>query len=280
MQRRNVIPALAATAAAIAAGPAIAREDRASATPRAEEASAFGDPSALFPENAALRRILSRLAEAAAGKAAALSSRERKIAVLAAWAGTGCAEALEEKMGDLVGEDFKAEEVRELLYQSTAYLGAGRTARLFAAMSRGFQNAGIACPDETKALEGDRRTEGNRLQVEGYGPRLERIWERVDPALAPVYELLAENCFGDYYARKCPDLTWQEREGYTFLLLAAFAMAPAQARSHAAGSLRCGILREKLLASLWVMVPWSGYPSTLNAMAAIDEAVKAARAAK
>ena len=177
MQRRNVIPALAATAAAIAAGPAIAREDRASATPRAEEASAFGDPSALFPENAAMRRILSRLAEAAAGKAAALSSRERKIAVLAAWAGTGCAEALEEKMGDLVGEDFKAEEVRELLYQSTAYLGAGRTARLFAAMSRGFQSAGIVCPDETKALEGDRRTEGNRLQVEGYGPRLERIWE-------------------------------------------------------------------------------------------------------
>lgn len=273
MQRRKMIPAIAAATAAIAAGNAAAGEAK---TAPAALSSPFGDPSGLYPENPAIRRILSRLAEAASGKAGTLSTREKKIAVLAAWAGTGCAEALEEKAGDIVGSDFTADELRELVYQSTAYLGAGRTARLFAAMNRGFRKAGISAADASKALEGDRRTEGNRLQIEGYGPQMERRWEKVPADIAPVHEFLAENCFGDYYARPST-LNWQEREGYTFLMLAAFAAAPAQAKAHAVGSIRCGISREKLLASLWVMLPWIGYPSTLNAVSAVNDATKPAK---
>lgn len=273
MQRRSVIPALAAAAGSLAAASGTIGAAEAAPAKKNTSPGAFGDPSPLYPENPALRRILSRLAESADGKAAALSPREKKIAVLAAWAGTGCTEALEEKIADIVSDDFSAADLRELLYQSTAYLGAGRTARLFAAMNRGLKKAGIRARDNTKAPEGDRRTTGNRLQIDGYGPRLERAWEKVPADTAPVYEFLAENCFGDYYARE--GLSWQEREGFTFLLLAAFAMAPAQMKSHAAGSLRCGITREKLLASLWVMVPWMGYPSTLNAVAAVNEASKA-----
>lgn len=268
MQRRAFIPAAAAAvfaASAVQPAEAAARH----------EASPFNDAASLFPENPALREIQGRLAADASNYAEALTEREKRIAVLAAWVGTGCAEAFEAKAGDLAGDVLKPEEIRELVYQSAAYMGAGRAAKLFAAMNRGFAKAGIASPDETKAMQGDRRTSGNRLQIEGYGPHMERRWEKVPEDISPVHKLLADNCFGDYYARPST-LTWQEREFFTFDMLAACAFAPAQARSHAAGSVRCGVTRAKLLGALWVMLPWVGYPTTLNAVSAVNEATKKA----
>ena len=54
-------------------------------------------------------------------------------------------------------------------------------------------------------------------------------------------------------------------------MLAALGGADAQVRGHVAGNLNVGNDRARLLAVLTLLVPFIGYPRTLNALAAINE---------
>ncbi len=232
----------------------------------------FGSPAGVFPNNPAMREIQNRLASDARGKAGAISARERCIVLVAAAAGTGCEAAFSaNRLKSLFADSvFSPEDARECLYQATAYIGAGRSAGLFAAFERALRKAGINSPDRTKAEQGDRRRKGNDLQIAGFGEGIRNFWEKGPADTAPVREFLAENCFGDYYAR--PGLTWAERELFTFSLLASLGFVPPQLLAHAKANLACGNGRGKLLAAIWTLLPWIGYPSTLNAIGAVDKA--------
>jgi 4-carboxymuconolactone decarboxylase len=59
-------------------------------------------------------------------------------------------------------------------------------------------------------------------------------------------------------------------------MLVALGGADAQARSHVAANLRVGNTRQHLLDVLTVLVPWLGYPRTLNGLAAVNEGAPAA----
>lgn len=232
----------------------------------------FASPAGLYPDNPALREILERLARDVKDRAGAISSRERRIVMMAAVAGTGCEAAFTAaRLKALVSEQgFSVEDARECLYQATAYIGAGRSAGLFAAFEAAVKQSGLKAPDRTRAEQGDRRRKGNDLQIAGFGEGIRNFWEKDPRDTAPVRELLAENCFGDYYAR--PGLTWAERELFTFSLLASLGFVPPQLLAHAKANLACGNGRGKLLAAVWTLLPWIGYPSTLNAISAVDQA--------
>ncbi len=80
---------------------------------------------------------------------------------------------------------------------------------------------------------------------------------------------LAANCFGDTVGRGGLDLA--VRELLTFSMLVALGGADAQVRGHVTGNLRVGNTREQLLAVLTVLVPYIGYPRTLNGLAALND---------
>ena len=80
---------------------------------------------------------------------------------------------------------------------------------------------------------------------------------------------LSANCFGDYVARSGIDL--RTRELLTFAMLVALGGADAQVRGHVAGNLNVGNHRGTLLAVLTQLLPFIGYPRTLNGLAAVDE---------
>ena len=65
------------------------------------------------------------------------------------------------------------------------------------------------------------------------------------------------------------------RELLTFAMLAALGGADPQLRGHVAGNLNVGNPRARLLAVLTVLVPFIGYPRTLNALAAINDITNA-----
>ena len=259
---------LAAGAAAIPLQSALAEQKGAAVASDLD----FGSPAGLYPNNPALQEILERLAKDARAKAGAISSRERRIVTIAAVAGTGCDQAFTaERLQALVAEPgFLVEDARECLYQATAYIGAGRSARLFAAFEQAMQDAEIDAIDLTKAEQGDRRRKGNDIQIAGFGEGIRNFWEKGPADTAPVREFLAENCFGDYYAR--PGLSWSERELFTFSLLASLGFVPPQLLAHAKANIACGNGRDKLLAAIWTLLPWIGYPSTLNAISAVEQA--------
>ena len=58
------------------------------------------------------------------------------------------------------------------------------------------------------------------------------------------------------------------RELLTYSMLVALGGADAQVRGHVNGNLRVGNTRARLLAALTVLLPFIGYPRTLNGLAA------------
>ena len=86
---------------------------------------------------------------------------------------------------------------------------------------------------------------------------------------AQFQRYLSANCFGDYVARNGIDLTI--RELLTFSILVALGGADAQVRAHVAGNLNVGNDRDTLLAVLTALLPFIGYPRTLNGLAAVSE---------
>ena len=84
---------------------------------------------------------------------------------------------------------------------------------------------------------------------------------------------LSANCFGDHLARSGIDIP--TRELLTFAMLISLGGADPQAKGHVAANLNVGNTRQDLLGVITVLVPFIGYPRSLNALAAINEITKA-----
>ena len=85
--------------------------------------------------------------------------------------------------------------------------------------------------------------------------------------LVPRY--LSANCFGDYYTRSGLDL--KLRELLTFAFIAALGGCEAQLAGHVSGNLTVGNDRQALLGVITQLLPFIGYPRTLNAIRIINE---------
>ncbi len=83
---------------------------------------------------------------------------------------------------------------------------------------------------------------------------------------------LAANCFGDYYTRK--GLSVKDREMITFCFLLAQGGCEPQLKSHIRGNINVGNPAVFLRKVVEQMVPYIGYPRSLNAMNAIGEIEK------
>jgi 4-carboxymuconolactone decarboxylase len=84
-----------------------------------------------------------------------------------------------------------------------------------------------------------------------------------------IQNWLTANCFGDHYTRT--GLEFATRELLTFVIIVAQGGCDSQARGHVAGNVRVGNGRDVLLDALSQLVPYIGYPRTLNGLAAINE---------
>jgi 4-carboxymuconolactone decarboxylase len=87
--------------------------------------------------------------------------------------------------------------------------------------------------------------------------------------LLHIQELLTANCVGDHVARAGLDL--QTRELLTFSMLAALGGCEPQLAGHVAANLAVGNDRRVLIATITQLLPYIGYPRTLNAIRVIDE---------
>lgn len=90
--------------------------------------------------------------------------------------------------------------------------------------------------------------------------------------LKHIQDYLSANCFGDYYTRGGLDL--KTRELLTFATLISLGGVDSQVRSHVQGNLNMGNGRQVLLDTVTVLLPYIGYPRSLNAIAAVNEIAK------
>lgn len=193
----------------------------------------------------------------------ASDARTAHIAVLAALIGCQGADAFRAELDVALDDGLMPEEAREVVCQSLAYMGVGRSVPFVSAMSDVFAERGIGdLKDAGKVSEGERIGRGSGLQAEIFGEQMRDAWKA-----GTVNRWLAANCFGDYYTRD--NLSLADRELATFCYLMAQGGCEPQLEAHIRGNMNLGNGPDKLREAVLRCLPYIGYPRSLNAMACI-----------
>lgn len=161
--------------------------------------------------------------------------------------------------------------IKEIIYQASAYLGIGRTYDFLNIANDVFEEKNIAMPLESQNTTNKetRLQAGVDKQCELFGDHMRNVLPDSTEERKHINTWLAANCFGDYYTRT--GLTNAQREMITFCYIASQGGCEPQLRSHTAANFRNGNDKKKMYAVAEAMMPYIGYPRTLNAMAVIDE---------
>lgn len=229
---------------------------------RADELLRESDP--------ALADIFSRLCKDVAARVN-MDARDRRLAVLAALMGCGGADAFRAELADALEEGIPAVAAREAVMQGAAYLGMGRALPFVQAMAQVFAANGVQLPPEVNDAR-DRAQRGEAAQVAIFGEGMRGFHASGDELGRPVNALLSENCFGDYYVRE--GISFRERELVTFCFLAAQGGCEAQLAGHVAGNFQVGNDAAYLGGAVLCILPWIGYPRSLNALACVRNSMK------
>ena len=205
-------------------------------------------------------------------EAAALGDRERFLAILAALLGCQGVDEFSLMAEAALNAGVTPVELKEVVYQASAYLGIGRVLPFLRATNEVLRARGVDLPLEPQATTTaeTRLAAGNDKQVAYFGEGMRRSWETGPAERAHINRWLADNCFGDWYTRG--GLSDPERELVTFCLIAAQGGCEPQLMSHAAANMGLGNDRDLLYRVVSQLVPYIGYPRCLNALACVDRA--------
>lgn len=198
-----------------------------------------------------------------------LPEKTRYMAILAALVGCGGADAYGEMLPKALDGGVTPVMIKEIVYQSAAYLGCGRMLPFLSRTNEIFSQKGIELPlpaQATTTLE-NRLEKGVEAQAEIFGEHMKEAWKA-----GHINRWLAANCFGDYYTRK--GLTLAERELITFCFLAAQGGCEPQLTAHAKGNMNMGNDKDFLLSVVSQCLPYIGYPRSLNAIACVNKAAE------
>ena len=163
-------------------------------------------------------------------------------------------------------------EVREIVYQAVPYVGMGRAFEFIHATNEVMTERGIRLPLEGQSTTTPetRMDKGLEVEKEIVGAEVvEELYASAPDDEGHFQRLLSANCFGDYYTRGGIDV--RTRELLTFAMLVSLGGCEPQARGHVAANLNVGNDRTVLLAVVTQLLPFIGYPRTLNALRVIDD---------
>lgn len=203
-----------------------------------------------------------------------LDARTRYMAVIATLMGCQGVDEFRAVLPEALDAGLTPSEVKEIIYQGTAYLGIGRTRPFLTSANEIFKQKGITLPlPPASTTTPDNRIEkGNGTQVEIFGDGMKGFQDSGPEETRHINKWLAGNCFGDYYTRK--GLTLKEREMITFCYIAAQGGCEPQLIAHAKGNFNMGNDREFLIDIVSQCLPYIGYPRSLNAITCIRKAAE------
>ena len=201
-----------------------------------------------------------------------LDEKDSVLVTLASLMACQSPKAFKKILLSAINKYIAPEEVKELLYQSVPYIGFGRAHNFFGVVIKVFDKKGIDLPLENRSntTSENRRQKGREIQDRYFGA--EMIQAMNDNALEGQKHFntfLEGYCFGDFYTRE--GLNDQQRELITFTFIATLGGCENQLRGHTQGNLAVGNTIEKLVSAVTIMLPYIGFPRSLNALAIINE---------
>ncbi len=203
-----------------------------------------------------------------------LDDRTRFMAILAALLGCQGKDEFQVILPAALNAGVLPVEVKEIVYQATAYLGMGRVYPFLKMTNEILAEGGIGLPlpgQATTTME-NRREAGTQAQVDIFGEHMREFWKSGPKEIRHMNRWLAENCFGDYYTRK--GLDHKQREMITFCFLAAQGGCEPQLISHAAANMKLGNDQTFLIGIISQCLPYVGYPRSLNALHCVSKAME------
>ena len=203
-----------------------------------------------------------------------LDDKTRFIAILATLVGCQAVDEYKEMLPAALNFDVTPVEIKEIVYQSVAYLGIGRVFPFLKATNEVLMQKGIKLPLENQSTTTteNRLEKGEQAQVDIFGESMRGFSNSGDEQTKHINKWLTDNCFGDYYTRTALD--YKQREMITFCFLSAQGGCEPQLISHSKANIRIGNYKSFLIKIISQCLPYIGYPRSLNALRCVNEAAK------
>ncbi len=187
-----------------------------------------------------------------------IDDRSKYLTLLPALISTDSKEIFKDKLSEAVNHVDK-ESLKEAVYQTVPYLGFGKVYPFLV-----ITEEVLGKTEEASTTTNDNRySKGLEVQGEIVGKdNLEMLRKNESDDFKFIWDYLASYCFGDFYTRKY--LTIKERELITFATLASFQDVSPQLGSHIQANLGAGNSKELLIEVVKNLVPYLGFPRSLN----------------
>lgn len=164
-------------------------------------------------------------------------------------------------------------EIKEILYHAVPYVGIAKVIDFIGVANDFLAANGISLPVESQSTTSPetRYEKGFALQKDIFGERIDKMYAAAPDNQKHIQRYLSANCFGDYQTRT--GLTVQQRELLTFSMLISLGGCESQVKGHIGGNVAVGNGKDTLLAVVTQLLPYNGYPRTLNAIACLNEVI-------
>lgn len=201
-----------------------------------------------------------------------LDARTRLMVQLAAIIASQAVREYRVMVGAALAVGVTPVEVKEIVYQAVPYVGMAKVFDFLHVTNEVLAERGVALPlpGQSTTTPETRAEKGLAVQKEVIGAdAVERLRAAAPADEQHIHRYLSANCFGDHVSRAGIDLP--TRELLTFGMLAALGGCEPQVKGHVAANLRVGNDRARLIDVLTQLLPFIGYPRTLNALRVVDE---------
>ena len=162
-------------------------------------------------------------------------------------------------------------ELKEIAYHAVPYVGFARVLEAIQITNSVLNEKGIelSLVSQSTTSAETRFEKGITVQKSIFGPGIEKMHQAAPKNQYHIQKFLSDNCFGDYYTRTGLDV--KTREILTFAMLVSLGGCEPQVKAHVRGNVGVGNDKEVLLNVVTQLLPYIGYPRTLNAIACINE---------
>ena len=165
----------------------------------------------------------------------------------------------------------KPVELKEIVYQAVPYCGIAVVFDFLHATNEILAGEGVPLPlaGQSTTTPATRMAKGLAVQTAIFGDAIDRMREASPVDQRHIQDFLSGNCFGDTYTRTGLDLPM--RELLTFSMLLSLRGCEAQLKGHIQGNVQVGNDKKTLLGVITQLLPFLGYPRTLNALRCLNE---------
>ena len=201
-----------------------------------------------------------------------LDARTRLMCILASNVASQGRAAFRATLDAALGAGVTPVEVKEVLYQAVPYVGMAKVADFIGAANDVLEARGVGLPLEGQSTTppADRFEKGLAVQRSIFGAgHIDAMREAAPENQKHIQQYLSDNCFGNFLTRGGLDV--KTRELVTFSLLVSLGGCEPQVKGHIAGNVNLGNDKAVLLAVVTQLLPYIGYPRTLNAIGCLNE---------